>query len=84
MLAGTEKPASGGVNRKIITNSDQITFLNNIIGHLTKNGTIDKTLLFEPPFTDIHDQGILGIFDDTLATKVISIIDEINGNAEVG
>ncbi len=64
--------------------ADQITFVNNIISHLTKNGTIDKSLLFEPPFTDIHDQGILGVFDDTLATKVISIIDEINGNAEVG
>jgi type I restriction enzyme R subunit len=64
--------------------ADQITFVNNIISHLTKNGTIDKSLLFEPPFTDIHDQGILGVFDDTLATKVISIIDEVNGNAEVG
>ena len=61
--------------------ADQITFVNNIISHLTKNGTIDKNLLFEPPFTDIHDQGILGVFDDTLATKVIS---RINGNAEVG
>ena len=64
--------------------ADQISFMNNIISHLTKNGTIDKAMLFEPPFTDIHDQGILGVFDDTLATKVISIIDKINENAEVG
>lgn len=64
--------------------ADQMTFINSIIAHLTKNGTIDKSMLFEPPFTDINDQGLLGVFDDGDATKVISIIDSINGNAEVG
>ena len=64
--------------------ADQITFVNNIIGHLSKNGTIDKGLLFEPPFTDIHDQGIVGVFDDTQVIKVISIINGINENADVG
>ncbi len=63
--------------------ADQIKFLDTIISYLTKNGTIDKAMLVAPPFNDLHDQGIFGIFkDDAQVTKVIAIIDEINGNAE--
>jgi type I restriction enzyme R subunit len=64
--------------------ADQMTFINNIITYLTKNGTIDKRMLFEPPFTDVNDQGLLGVFDDADAGKIIRIIDGINGNAGVG
>ncbi|MEN8134461.1 MAG: DEAD/DEAH box helicase family protein [Thermodesulfobacteriota bacterium] len=63
--------------------ADQMTFLNNIITYLTKNGTIDKAMLFEPPFTHINDQGLLGVFDDAQATKIIQIIDKVNRNAMV-
>jgi type I restriction enzyme, R subunit len=63
--------------------ADQMTFINNIISYLTKNGVIDKAMLFEPPFTNIHDQGLLGVFDDAAATKVISLIDQVNDNALV-
>ena len=62
---------------------NQITFVDTIISYLTKNGTIDKSMLFEPPFTNINDQGLLGVFDDVAATKIISIVDEINRNAKV-
>ncbi len=63
--------------------ADQMTFVNNIITHLTKNGTIDKGMLFQPPFTDINDQGLLGVFDDAQATKIIRIVDRVNDNAQV-
>ena len=63
--------------------ADQMTFIKNIISFLEKNGTIDKSMLFEPPFTDINDQGLLGVFDDADAHKVISILDSINHNAGV-
>ncbi|CAN5289938.1 hypothetical protein BH23BAC2_BH23BAC2_22410 [soil metagenome] len=63
--------------------ADQIKFLDTIISYLTKNGTIDKAMLVEPPFNDMHDQGIFGVFEDEgQVFKVISIIDGINGNAE--
>lgn len=62
--------------------ADQITFINNIISFLTQNGTIDKAMLFEPPFTNINDQGITGVFDDVMVGKIVRIIDEVNGNAE--
>lgn len=64
--------------------ADQMTFINNIITYLTKNGTIDKRMLFEPPFTNVNDQGLLGVFDDADAGKIIRIIDGINENAGVG
>lgn len=61
--------------------ANQMTFINTIITYLTKNGIIDKTMLFESPFTNIHDQGLLGVFDDAQATKVIKLIDRVNENA---
>lgn len=61
--------------------ADQITFVQNIISYLTVNGTIEPSMLFEPPFTDMNDQGLLGVFDDGDAHKVISIIEKINENA---
>ncbi len=62
--------------------ADQITFINNIISFLTQNGTIDKAMLFEPPFTNINDQGINGVFDDVMVGKIVRIIDQVNDNAE--
>jgi type I restriction enzyme R subunit len=63
--------------------ADQMTFINTIIGYLSKNGVIDKEMLFKPPFTNLHDQGLLGVFDDVGATQVIKLIDGVNDNALV-
>ena len=43
--------------------------------------TIDKKMLKEPPFTDIHDQGLAGVFAIDRANEIISIIKQINENA---
>jgi len=61
--------------------ADQMTFINNIVSYLTKNGMIEKKMLFEPPFTNIHDQGLFGVFDDAQVTNVIKLIDKVNDNA---
>jgi len=63
--------------------ADQMTFINNIITYLTKNGMIDKEMLFKPPFTNQHQDGLVGVFDDAAAMKVIKLIDRVNGNALV-
>ena len=64
--------------------ADQITFVRTIMSYLTKNGTINKKMLFEPPFTDLNDQGLTGVFDnDADVIKIVRIIDIINGNAIV-
>ena len=64
--------------------ADQMTFIQNIIKFLTKNGKIEKRMLFEPPFTEQHQDGIIGIFDDAAATKIIKLVDAVNRNAVVG
>ena len=65
--------------------ADQMTFIKTIITYLSTNGTIDKSMLYESPFTDLNDQGLSGVFDnDAEVIKVVRIIDMINGNAEVG
>jgi type I restriction enzyme, R subunit len=64
--------------------ADQMTFIKKIISYLSVNGTIDKTMLYESPFTDLNDQGISGVFgNDADLIKIVKIIDLINGNAVV-
>lgn len=63
--------------------ADQMTFINNIVSYLTKNGMIDKGMLFEPPFTNIHQDGLIGVFDDDSAMKVIQLVSAVNDNALV-
>ena len=59
-----------------------MSYFHTIVTRLTKNGLIDKKMLFEPPFTNIHDLGLFGVFDDADASKVIQLIDWVNANAE--
>jgi type I restriction enzyme, R subunit len=64
-------------------NADQIKFIDSIIDHLSHNGIVDKKALFEPPFTDINDQGILGVFNSGQVKELFGIVEWVNGNAEV-
>ncbi|MFC1743359.1 DEAD/DEAH box helicase family protein [Candidatus Riflebacteria bacterium] len=58
--------------------ADQITFINQIINYLTKNGTMDAESLFEAPFTDINSEGVSGVFDIKDSKLILSIIEKIN------
>jgi type I restriction enzyme R subunit len=62
-------------------NSQQIRFIDTIINFLTVKGTVDPAMLFESPFTDVSSDGISGLFDDELATKIISLLERVNENA---
>jgi type I restriction enzyme R subunit len=63
--------------------ANQITFIQNIISYLTHNGTIDPVMLFDtPPFSNYN--GVNGVFDDADTTRIISIVEGINENAQVG
>jgi type I restriction enzyme R subunit len=59
----------------------QIRFIDQIISYLTQNGTMEPGLLYEPPFTDLHDEGLDGIFGDVGAPKIIHLLEEINHRA---
>ena len=62
--------------------ADQMTFINQIIDHLVHNGTMDPNVLFGPPFTDFHDQGIIGVLPQD-AQAIVRTIRAINDNALV-
>ncbi len=64
------------INREGI-NAQQINFIDTLINFLTINGSLSKEMLFDRPYTDINQNGVVGVFkDDT--RKILSIIDRFN------
>jgi type I restriction enzyme, R subunit len=59
-------------------NANQIRFIETIIDYLTQQGIMDPGLLYEPPFTDLHDAGLDGIFPETEADRIIAIVRSFN------
>ncbi len=58
-------------------NANQIVFVQKIIDYLNKNGILEKHMLTEPPFTDLDDHGIYGIFGESGKTKIFTLIEEL-------
>ncbi len=58
--------------------ADQIRFVNYIIDHLTANGTIAPELLYGQPYTDIHYQGLTGVFPDSQAKALLNVVQTVN------
>ncbi|MGL5785383.1 MAG: type I restriction-modification enzyme R subunit C-terminal domain-containing protein [Bacteroidales bacterium] len=52
-----------------------------IIDFLTTNGVVDPEMLYSPPFTQLHFEGVSGVFNEAEAERIIKIIAEINHNA---
>ena len=77
------KLAFGEILSKQTLNSQQIRFIDTIINFLSVKGIIEPAKLFDSPFTDINTSGIMGVFDASTSTRIISLIEEINHNAEV-
>jgi len=62
--------------------ADQIRFIDQIIDHLTQNGLMEPQALFEPPFTDQSEQGVVGVLP-AQAEAIVKVIERINANALV-
>jgi type I restriction enzyme R subunit len=77
------KLAFGEILSKQTLNSQQIRFMDTLINFFSVKGIIEAEMLFNPPFTDINTSGIMGVFDSETATRIISLIDQINHNADV-
>ncbi len=58
--------------------TDQLRFVNYIIDHLTANGTIDPAMLYDQPYTDIHYQGLNGLFPVAQAETLLGVVGEVN------
>lgn len=57
---------------------DQTEFIKRIVTHFAQNGIIELKELAKPPYTDLNDQGLFGIFNDERQDKVIEIVEKIN------
>lgn len=60
--------------------ANQIRFVETVIDYLTKNGVMDPGLLYEPPFTDGHPDGVEGVFGDDDVDNIISIVRSFNAS----
>lgn len=64
-------------------NTQQIRFIDTLINYFTVKGTIELSMLFQPPFTDINQGSIMSLFDTPTQGEIKQIINGVNFNAEV-
>jgi len=62
---------------------DQMTFLNEIVEYLVKNGTMEPKVMFQPPFTNMSMKGVVGVFNQDESKKVVELVRDVNSNAGV-
>ena len=84
-IVGLDQEAVNAAFGKFINkpslNASQIRFLNLVIQYLSTNGALETEKLFEPPFTEIADSGVLGVFSQQEAKEVVDLIDNVNRKA---
>lgn len=61
--------------------SRQIRFLDLLQNHISKYGSIETERLYEPPFTNVHNEGLEGVFDDGLAGELLEILESFKPKA---
>ncbi|NEQ63423.1 MAG: heavy metal transporter, partial [Moorea sp. SIO4A1] len=64
--------------------ANQIRFVETIIDYLTQNGVMDPGLLYEPPFTDLHYEGLDGVFNEDDADLIITTVRSFNETVDEG
>lgn len=47
------------------------------------NGIMEPKTTFETPFTNIDDQGVLGVFGENVSKKNVETLKQINKDADV-
>jgi len=62
-------------------NEKQIRFIEMVIEHLTIRGTLEASQLYEPPFNQIHYEGIDGVFEDGDADNIFGVVEAFNESA---
>ena len=84
-MVGMDQSAAQTAFSKFINNpslnAPQIRFLNLIVQSLSTNGVLDAEKLFEPPFTDISSNGLLGVFSQQQADELVNVIKSVNATA---
>ena len=49
-----------------------------MIDHLTQNGVLDAAQLYEPPFNQIHYEGVDGVFADADVDNIFGVVEAFN------
>jgi len=62
----------------------QIKFVDTVIRYFVRNGYLDPAALTAPPFTDMDDNGVIGLFRNDEVSKLVKFVREVNQNAEIG
>ena len=57
---------------------DQITYLDEVVNYLVKNGIMEPKAMFDTPLTNINDQGVLGVFGENERRKIMDTLRQIN------
>ena len=52
-----------------------------LVTHFKNNGILELAQLAQPPFTDVNDHGIFGLFEDEDQDRIIRIVEQVNNNA---
>lgn len=55
--------------------------MDKVINFFTDKGGIEPAMLFEAPFTDSSTSGLVGVFSQNDALKIIEVIEGINETA---
>ncbi len=75
------KRAFSGFLALTYLSANQIEFINMVIDHLTAQGFMDASLLYESPFTDLSPQGPEGLFSPEQVGALLSILEEVRSRA---
>jgi type I restriction enzyme R subunit len=85
-LVGLDRAAAKEAFAQFLTdttmNSTQIQFINTLIDYLTQNGVMEPKQLAQPPFSDLHDESVFGLFSEQQVHVLSQKIRWINQNAE--
>ena len=77
------KPPSPSFSRRLRCIPIRSAFLDEVVNYLVKNGVMEPKTMFETPFTNINDQGVVGVFGEKESKKIVETIQQINRNADV-
>jgi type I restriction enzyme R subunit len=75
------KAAIAGFTSGKSPSSNQLEFINLVVDHLTDQGILEATRLYEAPFTDIAPLGPDGIFSDAEVSALLARLDAIRHSA---
>lgn len=77
------KTAFAGLLSNGPLNPRQQKFIDELIDRLQKNGLVERAQLAARPFTDLHSQGVIGLFPKDYP-RILNILEDVEERAKVG